>query len=181
LPPRKSLEIGCIALESKVRTMPKRQPAGKPTKNVSAGLLLYRWTASGPEVFLAHPGGPFWAKKDAGAWTIPKGLVEDNEDPLAAAQREFHEETSIRPTGPYLELGKVQQKSGKIIHAWAFVGNADPTTIQSNLVPVKTGSGWRQFPEIDRCGWFTPEEAGVKLNPAQTAFVVRLLATLAAD
>jgi predicted NUDIX family NTP pyrophosphohydrolase len=161
--------------------MPKRQPARKPTKNVSAGLLLYRWTAGELEVFLAHPGGPFWVKKDAGAWTIPKGLVEANEDPLAAAQREFHEETGIRPSGPYLELGTVQQKSGKIIHAWAFIGEADPATIQSNLVSMKTSRGWRQFPEIDRCGWFTPEEACVKLNPAQTAFVVRLLAMLAAD
>lgn len=161
--------------------MPKRQLARKPKQNVSAGLLLYRWSGGALEVFLAHPGGPFWAKKDSGAWTIPKGLVEDDEDPLAAAQREFYEETGIRPSGPYLDLGKVQQKSGKIVHAWAFVGDADPTTISSNFVPVKTGAGWRQFPEIDRCGWFTPEEACVKLNPAQAAFVERLIANFAKD
>jgi predicted NUDIX family NTP pyrophosphohydrolase len=160
--------------------MPKHQPGRKPKRNVSAGLLLYRLTVSGPDVFLAHPGGPFWAKKDAGAWTIPKGLVEEDEAPFDAALREFQEETGIQPHGPYLELGSVQQKSGKIIHAWAFVGDADPIAVHSNLVPMKTGGGWRQFPEIDRCGWFTPEEACVKLNPAQSAFVVRLLEFLAA-
>ncbi len=150
--------------------------------NVSAGLLLYRRTAGGLEVFLAHPGGPFWAKKDAGAWTIPKGLVHAGEDPLAAARREFTEETGVRPAGPFLSLGRVRQKAGKTVHAWAFEGDADPERVTSNVMraewPPRSGR-WLTFPEVDRCAWFDPPTARLKLNPAQTEFVDRLEAALA--
>jgi predicted NUDIX family NTP pyrophosphohydrolase len=151
----------------------------KQSKNVSAGLLLFRRTGGGVEFFLAHPGGPFWKNRDAGAWTIPKGLVEPGEEPLAAACREFQEETGIEPHGPYLPLGAVRQKAGKLIHAWAFEGDADPSAIQSNFVPMPTGGGRRQFAEIDRCDWFASAEAKQKLNPAQAEFVDRLSAALA--
>ena len=153
----------------------------KSTKNVSAGLLLFRRAAGGLEFFLAHPGGPFWKNRDAGAWTIPKGLVEPGEDPLAAACREFQEETGIEPQGPFWPLGTVRQKAGKLIHAWALEGDADPAAVRSNFVPVRTGGGWRQFAEIDRCGWFGAEEAKQKLNPAQAELVERVLAAVAAS
>jgi len=162
--------------------MGKRKPgsgssgAGPPRagKNVSAGLLLFRRAGGGLEVFLAHPGGPFWKHKDLGAWTIPKGLVEPGEEPLAAACREFAEETGIQPSPPYLPLGSVRQKAGKLIHAWAWEGDADPAAAASNLVPTQTGASWGQFPEIDRCQWFTPAQARQKLNPAQAELVDRL-------
>lgn len=159
--------------------MPSRKQSAKPNlKNVSAGLLLYRCRDDVLEVFLAHPGGPFWAKKDAGAWTIPKGLVETGEEPLSAAVREFEEETGIKPAGPYKALGTVRQKAGKVIHAWAVEGDADPRRVRSNVVRMKTGAGWRQFPEIDRCDWFTPEVARQKLNPGQVPLVDRLIALI---
>jgi predicted NUDIX family NTP pyrophosphohydrolase len=142
--------------------------------NVSAGLLLFRRGAGGLEVFLAHPGGPFWAKKDAGAWTIPKGVIAEGEEPLDAAVREFREETGIEPRGPYLPLGSVRQKAGKTVHAWAWEGDADPSRVTSNLMRGEWphGSGrWLTFPEVDRCEWFTPAEARKKLNPAQAEFL----------
>jgi predicted NUDIX family NTP pyrophosphohydrolase len=142
-------------------------------KNVSAGLLLFRRSYGYLELFLAHPGGPFWARKDLGAWTIPKGLIEGDEEALAAAQREFHEETGLQPSGPYLSLGFVKQKAGKTVHAWAFEGDADATRTTSNFVPGKHG-----FLEIDGCEWFRAAEARKKLNPAQAAFVDRLEAAL---
>jgi predicted NUDIX family NTP pyrophosphohydrolase len=155
----------------------------RPTRpNVSAGLLLYRRTNGGLELFLAHPGGPFWKQRDDGAWTIPKGLVEENEDLLDAARREFQEETSLLPTGPFLPLGSVRQKAGKTIHAWAWEGDADPATIVSNTMRTEwpRGSGrWIEFPEVDRCGWFDPATARVKMNPAQALLVDRLEAALA--
>jgi predicted NUDIX family NTP pyrophosphohydrolase len=144
---------------------------------VSAGLLLYRRRGDELDVFLAHPGGPFWTHRDAGAWSIPKGLVDAGEAPLAAACREFAEETGIRPTGPFLPLGSVRQKAGKLIHAWAWEGDADPAHLTSNLMRTEwpRGSGrWLQFPEIDRCAWFAPQVAREKLNPAQAAFIDRL-------
>lgn len=130
------------------------------------------------ELFLAHPGGPFWKNKDDGAWTLPKGVIEEGEEPFAAAIREFEEETGHRPGGPFLVLGSVIQKAGKTVHAWAFAGNVDPAEVRSNLVPMRVGGGWWNLPEIDRCGWFTPDEARKKLNPAQAAFVDRLLDAL---
>jgi predicted NUDIX family NTP pyrophosphohydrolase len=138
--------------------------------------LLFRRNAGELEFFLAHPGGPFWKNKDAGAWTIPKGLIEEGEDPLAAAQREFAEETGLTPTGPFLPLGFIQQKAGKIVHAWAYEGDADSSKIQSNM--VSAGPGRHAFPEIDRCEWFGGSEAREKINPAQVALLDRLEQTL---
>ena len=111
--------------------------------NESAGLLLFRRGAGGLEVFLAHPGGPFWADRDDGAWTIPKGVIDPGEDALAAARREFEEETGIRPAGPFLPLGSVRQKAGKLVHAWAWEGDADPAAVTSNTMKVEwpRGSG----------------------------------------
>ena len=146
-------------------------------KNVSAGLLLFRRSGGGLEVFLAHPGGPFWRDRDLGAWTVPKGLVEMDEDPLAAAVREFEEETGIRPEGPFLPLGSVRQKAGKLVHAWAWEGEADPHRVRSNTMRAEwpRGSGrWLTFPEVDRCGWFDARAARGKINPAQAELIDRL-------
>ena len=148
---------------------------------ISAGLLLYRRKENRLEVLLAHPGGPFWARRDEGAWTLPKGLVNGGEDLLAAACRELEEETGIRPAGPFVSLGEVRQKAGKRILAWACEGDADPSHLKSNLTRMEwpRGSGrWITFPEVDRCDWFAPQEARVKLNPAQAAFIDRLEAAL---
>ena len=150
--------------------------------NVSAGLLLFRRTPSGFEVLIAHPGGPFWKDRDVGAWTIPKGIVEAGEHSLDAARREFEEETSIQPTGPFIPLGSIRQKAGKTIHAWAFEGDADPAAIASNTMRTEwpRGSGrWIEFPEVDRCGWFDPASAKAKMNPAQAELIDRLEAVLA--
>jgi predicted NUDIX family NTP pyrophosphohydrolase len=146
---------------------------------VSAGLLLFRLREDRLEVLLAHPGGPFWAKKDIGAWTIPKGELEDGEDPLQAAAREFVEETgmavNIEPAHP---LGGVQQKGGKTVLAWAVEGELDPDRLRSNTFTIEwpPRSGQQtEFPEIDRVEWFEPDLAIVKLNPAQAPFVDRLI------
>ncbi len=150
--------------------------------NVSAGLLLFRRGARGLEVFLAHPGGPFWAGRDEGAWTVPKGLVEEGEDPLAAARREFREETGIEPEGPFLPLGSIRQKAGKTVHAWAWEGDADPEAVRSEAMRTEwpRGSGrWISFPEVDRCAWFDPETARARINAAQAELVSRLEALLA--
>ena len=148
---------------------------------VSAGLLLYRRGPGGLEVLLVHPGGPFWAKKDEGAWSIPKGLVDEGEDPLAVARREFAEETGIRLEGPFLPLGSIRQKAGKTVHAWACEGDADPARVTSNVMTTEwpKGSGRRlTFPEVDRCDWFDPPTARVKLNPAQAELIDRLEAAI---
>jgi predicted NUDIX family NTP pyrophosphohydrolase len=148
---------------------------------ISAGLLLYRRTGEGLEVLLAHPGGPFWMHRDAGAWSIPKGLVHETEGLLAAACREFEEETGICPTGPFLPLGSVRQKAGKLIHAWAWEGDVDPAHLTSNLMRIEwpRGSGrWLRFPEVDRCAWFDLQTARAKINPAQAVFIDRLEAQL---
>ena len=149
---------------------------------VSAGILMFRRRGGQLEVLLAHPGGPFWAGKDAGAWTIPKGLAETDEELLAAARREFNEETGFRADGPFLPLGNVRQKSGKIVHAWACEADADPALLTSNRIWIEwpSGSGKRiEIPEVDRCAWFLPAEARTKINPAQAAFIDRLEAMLA--
>ena len=147
---------------------------------VSAGILLYR-RRSGLEVLLAHPGGPFWRGRDAGAWTIPKGLVAPGEALLDAARRELREETGLVPDGPFLPLGSVRQKAGKTVHAWACEGDADPATVTSNTTTIEwpRGSGRRiTYPEVDRCGWFALGVAREKLNPAQSELLGRLEAAL---
>jgi predicted NUDIX family NTP pyrophosphohydrolase len=149
--------------------------------NVSAGLLLFRRPRGELEVFLAHPGGPFWEDRDLGTWTVPKGLVERGEDPLATAVREFEEETGICPEGPFVPLGSVRQKAGKLVHAWAWEGEADARRVRSNTmrVEVPRGSGrWLTFPEVDRCEWFDAERAREKINPAQAELIDRLQAAL---
>ena len=150
----------------------------------SAGLLLYRRTPGGIEVFLVHPGGPFWAKKDAGAWSIPKGEYEDGDDPRACALREFEEElgTALPDGAELIELGDVRQKSGKVITAYAAQGDVDADAITSNTFtiewPPRSGRT-QEFPEVDRAGWFSLDEAREKLNPAQAELLVRLAALLA--
>ena len=148
----------------------------KDASKVSAGLLLFRRHAT-LELFLAHPGGPFWSRRDLGAWTIPKGMINPGENPFDAAQREFREETGMVPSGPFIELGSIRQKAGKEVFAWAWEGDADPSVIRSNLAKAEwpRGSGrYIQYPEIDRCAWFDPDEARRRLNPAQAEFVDRL-------
>ena len=143
----------------------------------SAGLLLYRRRSGGLEVFLAHPGGPFWHNRDSGAWAIPKGVAEAGEDTLAAACREFAEETGVRPVGPFLPLGTIRQKAGKLVHAWAWEGDADPEQVTSNTMQTEwpRGSGrLLTFPEVDRCAWFDPHTAREKINPAQAELIDRL-------
>jgi predicted NUDIX family NTP pyrophosphohydrolase len=159
-----------------------RAPLMPENRNVSAGLLLFRRPARGLELFLAHPGGPFWRGRDLGAWTIPKGLVAPGEELLAAARREFEEETGITPREPFLPLGSVRQKAGKVIHAWAWEGDADPTAIVSNTTKYEwpRGSGrWVTFPEVDRCAWFSTDAARSRLNPAQAELIDRLQGALA--
>lgn len=133
----------------------------------SAGLLLYRHPL---EVFLVHPGGPFWAKKDDGSWSIPKGEFEPGEDPLAAAQREFTEETGFSATGDFIVLTPLKQKSGKIVHAWAVQFDCDPALVKSNTFVFQG----REFPEIDRAAWFTLDEAKRKILPGQAGFLDQL-------
>jgi len=147
------------------------------SSNLSAGLLLFRRTDSGIQVFLAHPGGPFWQRRDAGAWTIPKGNINPGETPLDAARREFEEETGLTPEGPYGELGSVKQKGGKVVHAWACEGDADPDTVTSNAATMEwpRGSGrLLTFPEVDRCAWFDLQVARDRINPAQRELLDRL-------
>lgn len=149
-------------------------PRARAPKRISAGILLYRRSAAGLEVLLAHPGGPFWARKDLGVWSIPKGEPEEGEDLLAAAHRELAEETGFGAPGPALPLGLVHQKSGKIVHAWAVRGDADPTALRSNLFevqwPPRSGKTERH-PEVDRVAWFDLVEARRRILPAQAAFL----------
>ena len=149
--------------------------------NVSAGLLLYRRSQNGLEIFLAHPGGPFWKAKESGAWTIPKGVIDPEEDPLDAACREFTEETGIEPQGPFVPLGSIRQRAGKTIHAWAWEGDADANSTTSNEMRTEwpRGSGrWITFPEVDRCAWFGSVTAKSRINPAQAELIDRLEALL---
>ncbi len=147
----------------------------------SAGILLYRGDGDSLEVLLVHPGGPFWAKKDEGAWSIPKGELDEGEESRACALRELEEEigSSLGLTPERLtELGEVRQKSGKIVQGWAAAGDFDPSTLRSNTFamewPPRSGQE-QEFPEVDRAEWFAPEQARLKINPAQAAFVDRLL------
>ena len=143
----------------------------------SAGLVMYRKRHSAIEVFLVHPGGPFWAKKDWGTWSIPKGEYLDGEEPLAVARREFQEETSFAAQGEFLELGSLQQASGKIVSAWAFEGDCDPAQLKSNTFtmewPPRSGRQM-EVPEVDRGAWYPIEEARLRLLAAQREFLDRL-------
>jgi predicted NUDIX family NTP pyrophosphohydrolase len=148
---------------------------------ISAGILLYRRGERGLEVFLIHMGGPFWARKDAGAWSIPKGLIADGEDPLAAARREFREETGSEIGGDFLPLAPVKQSGGKVVHAWAVEGDMDADKIVSNTFKVEwpAGSGkWRSYPEADRAAWFSTEDATEKIVTGQRALLTELASRL---
>ena len=142
----------------------------------SAGLLVYRRRPESLEVLLVHPGGPLWAKKDAGAWTIPKGEFT-TEEPLAAARREFTEETGQAPAGPFIDLGTVRQAGGKIVHGFAAEADFDADAIVSTTFqlewPPRSGK-IVEFPEVDRAGWFSVEAATSRINPAQADFLTRL-------
>jgi predicted NUDIX family NTP pyrophosphohydrolase len=151
---------------------------------LSAGLLLYRSAPGGWEVLLVHPGGPFFARKDLGAWSIPKGEIGAGEALLAAARREFREETGWAGEGNALALGSVRQKGGKVVHAWAVRGDADPSTVHSNSFAIEwpPHSGqMRSFPEVDRAAWFDLAEARRRILPAQQAFLDALVDALAAE
>ncbi len=151
----------------------------------SAGLLLYRTTGAGLEVLLGHPGGPFWARKDEGAWSIPKGEYTEDEDPWQAAQREFREELGLpAPDGPRFAIAPVKQAGGKVITAYAVRAELDVTHFRSNTFELEwpKGSGQlREYPELDRVGWFAVEAARTKLLKGQLPLLDRLLEHLATD
>jgi predicted NUDIX family NTP pyrophosphohydrolase len=147
---------------------------------ISAGILLFRHAGEALEVLLVHPGGPYWAKKDLGAWSVPKGLVEEDEEPLQCALRELEEELGSPfsfAAEELIELGSVRQKAGKLVHCWAAEGGFDPTTLRSNTFsmewPPRSGNE-REFPEVDRAQWFGLDEARAKIIPAQADFLDRL-------
>jgi predicted NUDIX family NTP pyrophosphohydrolase len=150
----------------------------------SAGILLFRRRPGGVEVLLGHPGGPYFEGKDVGAWSIPKGQVEDGESMLAVAKREFSEETGhvVGSNARLIELGSIRQRGGKTVHAWAFEGDLDPDEARSNTFrmewPPRSGIVI-EVPEVDRVDWFTPEQARVAMNPAQVDLVDTLLERLA--
>lgn len=147
----------------------------------SAGIVLYRIRSGVLEVFLVHPGGPFWAKKDEGAWSIPKGEIEEGADRLESARREFHEETGSRIDGQFIELAPLKQRGGKIVYAWAVDGDIDAASVRSNPFsmewPPRSGTQ-HEFPEVDKAGWFAVEQALAKLLPGQLGFLAELKAKL---
>jgi predicted NUDIX family NTP pyrophosphohydrolase len=148
----------------------------------SAGILLYRLAGGAAEVLLVHPGGPYWARRDSGVWSIPKGEYEEGDDPRACALREFEEETGEPlPPSELIDLGSVRQKSGKVVTAWAAEGDVDADAISSNTFemewPPRSGRT-AEFPEVDRAGWFEIEKAREKLVPAQAQLLDRLLERL---
>jgi predicted NUDIX family NTP pyrophosphohydrolase len=151
-------------------------------RKLSAGILLYRGQGPGLEVLLVHPGGPFWAKKDLGAWSIPKGEYEEGEDPLAVARREFEEELGAPPpSGDFMSLGELRQPSRKVIAVFAIEGHFNPAMLKSNDFamewPPKSGT-MQSFPEVDRAEWFAPDAARKKILPGQAPFIDRLEARL---
>ena len=143
----------------------------------SAGLLLYRRNGDGIEVFLVHPGGPYWSKKDLGAWSIPKGEYKDDEEPLTAAKREFLEETGFTVDGVFVPLGSIRQTGGKIVSVWALEGDCDPENLVSNFCqiewPPRSGR-IIDIPEVDRGGWFSLTEAQARILPSQSPMLARL-------
>jgi predicted NUDIX family NTP pyrophosphohydrolase len=149
-------------------------------RKTSAGLLLYRRCAE-LEVFLVHPGGPFWTRKDARAWSIPKGEFDDAEEPLQAAKREFTEENGFTISGEFRSLDPLKQSGGKIIYAWAIEADCDPAQLRSNLFslewPPKSGR-IHQYPEVDRAAWFKVSEAREKILPGQAGFIEQLITGL---
>ena len=149
----------------------------------SAGILLFRQRPDGPEVLLVHPGGPFWAKKDLGAWSLPKGEIEPDEEPQCAALREFAEETGTAlPDGALLDLGTIRQKSGKLVLAFGLEGDLDPALVRSNLVEIRwppRSGRTLTVPEIDRAAWFTLLDAQHRILPSQAEFLDRLAEHLA--
>jgi predicted NUDIX family NTP pyrophosphohydrolase len=158
--------------------MSQRATGGKAEMTrTSAGLLLYRWRDGELEVFLVHPGGPFWARKDRGAWSIPKGEFAPDEDPLAAARREFAEETGLAVEGEFRALDPIRQAGGKVVHAFAIEGEVDPAAVRSNSFtlewPPRSGR-LRAFPEVDRASWFTLAEARQKLLKSQLGLLEQL-------
>jgi predicted NUDIX family NTP pyrophosphohydrolase len=148
---------------------------------MSAGIMLYKKKGGRIEIFLVHPGGPFWKGKNEGAWSIPKGEFTEEEEPLAAAIREFEEETGKKIKGNFLPLTPIRQKAGKLVHAWAIEGDIDPEKIVSNTYqqewPYKSGK-WQSFPEVDKASWFSVEDAKQMINPAQAAFIDELMTML---
>lgn len=148
-----------------------------PGTKRSAGLLMYRISRARLEVLLVHPGGPFFATKDAGIWSIPKGEIGDTEDALEAATREFREETGVEPRGPFLPLGTVRQRGGKTVAAWAFEGDCDPRAMRSNTFtlewPPQSGKR-REFPEVDRAAFLAVPDAIAKINQAQVSLLWEL-------
>lgn len=143
---------------------------------------MYRHGGDALEVFLVHPGGPYWSKKDEGSWTLPKGEYEVGEEPLAAAQREFHEETGFDANEPFMELGTVKQKSGKLVLAWAFKGDCDPTNLVSNTCEIEWPPRSRKrivIPEVDRGAWFSLENGRIYIREEQRPFLDRLWQQLA--
>jgi predicted NUDIX family NTP pyrophosphohydrolase len=157
---------------------------GETSGKMSAGLLLYRHSDEGIEVLLGHPGGPFWRNKDLASWSIPKGLITEGETPLAAAKREFAEETGHKTRGKARPLGEATQPGGKIVHVWAVEGDLDAGSLKSNMFEMEwpPRSGRRQsFPELDRAGWFGINEARAKILKGQAVFLDRLLETLASS
>jgi predicted NUDIX family NTP pyrophosphohydrolase len=156
-------------------------PVRTSSKPQSAGLLLFRQMDGDIDVLLGHPGGPFWRRKDEGAWTIPKGLIVPGESPLSSAQREFAEETGHYPSGDSISLGSARQPGGKVVHAWAIEGDWDPADLRSNTFEMEwpPRSGRRQsFAEIDRAAWFRVAEARKRILKGQAVFIDRLLEAL---
>jgi len=155
----------------------RKEQRAEQMARTSAGLLLYRCPEGVIDVFLVHPGGPYWAKKDLGSWSIPKGEFSAQEDPFAAAAREFQEETGYQVSGRFTPLNPIKQSGGKIVHAWAVEGDCDVTRLKSNTFSMEwpPRSGKRQeFPEVDRAEWFTLEVARQKILKGQLGFLEQL-------
>ena len=150
----------------------------------SAGVLLHRGRGDDTELFLVHPGGPFWARKDDGAWSIPKGIIDFGEDPFACALREFHEETGFAIDGPARKLGIFRQQSGKLLHVWVVEGDCDPARLRSNLFEIEWpphSKRMQSFPEVDRGGWFNGAAAITKITRSQRPVIETFFSTASTD